>query len=154
MQLSRLFDHLAWADDKVVAAITSLPADSAERSQAAHLYAHLAGASHVWLSRLNGSTPVHTIWPELSLDDACTLTRESLNGFREFAARDAAALAEIIVYRNRAGKEYRNTVGDILTHVALHGSHHRGQLALLARQGNGSPAGTDYIAYLWELADA
>ena len=74
--------------------------------------------------------------------------------FREFAARDAPGLAKEITYRNRAGKEYRNTVGDILAHVALHGSHHRGQLALLVRQGGGVPAGTDYITYLWEIADA
>jgi len=151
---SRLFDHLVWADDNVVAAIVSLPERGAERAQAVHLYAHLAGASHVWLSRLRAQTPVHAVWPELPLEAARALMAETLLGLREFASRDAAGLAEEVEYRNRAGKQYRNTVGDILAHLLLHGSHHRGQLAMLARQGGGTPAGTDYIAYLWEMADA
>jgi uncharacterized damage-inducible protein DinB len=38
-------------------------------------------------------------------------------------------------------------VKDILTHVGLHGVYHRGQIALLARQGGGTAVATDYIIY-------
>jgi uncharacterized damage-inducible protein DinB len=32
--------------------------------------------------------------------------------------------------------------------VALHGSYHRGQIALLVRAGGSTPAPTDYIAFI------
>jgi uncharacterized damage-inducible protein DinB len=35
--------------------------------------------------------------------------------------------------------------------VALHGSYHRGQIALLMRQGGGAPAATDYIAFVRDM---
>src|SRR5256885_4889333 len=50
--LTRLFDHLAWADAAAREALRTLPADSEEVVRARSLYAHLAGAEHVWLARL------------------------------------------------------------------------------------------------------
>lgn len=35
-----------------------------------------------------------------------------------------------------------------LAHVVLHGSYHRGQIALLTRAGGGTPAATDYILFI------
>jgi uncharacterized damage-inducible protein DinB len=39
-------------------------------------------------------------------------------------------------------------VDDILLHVALHGSYHRGQVALLVREAANKPAPTDYIGFV------
>jgi uncharacterized damage-inducible protein DinB len=61
---------------------------------------------------------------------------------------EEADLTREIDYTNTAGRAFRSRVDDILTHVALHGSYHRGQLAMLARQGGGEPASTDYIAFV------
>ena len=36
----------------------------------------------------------------------------------------------------------------VLTHVALHGSYHRGQIAALIRSGGDEPINTDYIMWL------
>jgi uncharacterized damage-inducible protein DinB len=36
-------------------------------------------------------------------------------------------------------------VADVLTHVAMHGVYHRGQIAGAVRAANGTPAYTDYI---------
>jgi uncharacterized damage-inducible protein DinB len=35
--------------------------------------------------------------------------------------------------------------GDVALHVAFHGVHHRGQIALLVRENGGKPAHTDFI---------
>ena len=145
--LPTLLDHCAWADAEAARAIDTLPADGAERAQATRLYAHLAGAAHVWLARLQGRAPEHPVWPELSLEDARALADESMRGLRRFAAMDADTLAQEIAYRTSAGHPYRSTVATVLAHVALHGSHHRGQLALLTRQGGGTPASTDSIVF-------
>jgi uncharacterized damage-inducible protein DinB len=145
--LAKLLDHVAWADAKVYAAITALDVERPERSHAARIYSHVAAAEHIWHFRLEGRVPVHAVWPELSLDAAAALARESLAGLRAAAAADAGSLAREIEYRTSAGQAFRNTAADILSHVALHGSYHRGQIGLLTRQGGGTPVATDYVLY-------
>jgi uncharacterized damage-inducible protein DinB len=145
--LLNLMDHVAWADAQALASIASIDASRAERAQAARLYAHVAGAEHIWLSRLEGRRPAHPVWPDLSLEAAAALAKESLAGLRTLADAPAEALARVVEYQTTTGQALRNTVADILGHVALHGSYHRGQIALLTRQGGGAPAATDYIVY-------
>lgn len=84
------------------------------------------------------------MWPSLSLDEATALSRVSVAGLRTAADGD---LTRVVEYHNSAGHSFHNTVAEILAQVILHGSYHRGQLALLARQGGGTPAMTDYIFY-------
>ncbi|HEY0154736.1 MAG TPA: DinB family protein [Longimicrobium sp.] len=144
--LLSLMDHAAWADTRARAAIEHLP-DGDERARAVRLYAHLAAAEHVWLSRLEGRTPVHPVWPDLSLADAAALAADSIAAFRRVAEGAQDELARVVEYRNSAGLSFQNTVAEILTHVALHGSYHRGQIAALTRAGGGTPAATDYIMF-------
>lgn len=144
-----IFDHMLWADARTLEALRTMPAGSPEVERAVTNYAHVAAAEHVWLARLEGRTPAQPVWPSLGLEEAAALARESGEGLRAFvAALDEAGLAREVVYRNSAGQEFTNTVGDVLLQVALHGSYHRGQLATLARQGGGTPAATDYIVYV------
>lgn len=146
--LLKLLDHLTWADGEAVRALDALPEGSAERARAVMTYAHLAAAAHVWLNRLERRPPAHSVWPDLSLADARALADESLAGLRRHAGRDVGELAAEVEYRNSAGRVFRSTGADVLMHVVLHGSYHRGQLALLTRQGGGTPAATDYIAFV------
>ena len=146
--LTALIDHLAWADALTLDALRSMPSTSPERERSLKIYAHLAGSAHVWLARLEGRTPEHPVWPALDLEQAAALSRETSAALRALAERSGEAdLARVVIYRTSAGQSFENTVGDILTHVALHGSYHRGQLALLARQGGGDPAATDFIVF-------
>jgi uncharacterized damage-inducible protein DinB len=54
----------------------------------------------------------------------------------------------VVPYRNSAGLAFESTVEDILLHVCLHGSYHRGQIARAVRQGGATPAPTDYIGFI------
>ena len=54
-------------------------------------------------------------------------------------------LGDVVSYVNSKGEAWRSTVGDILTHVVLHSSYHRGQIAMLVRAAGGEPAITDLI---------
>lgn len=49
-----------------------------------------------------------------------------------------------VEYHTSNGATFRNSVADILTHVALHGSYHRGQIALVTREAGPTPVPTDY----------
>ena len=146
--LGALFDHLVWADERALEAVRAMPANAPETECAHVIYAHLAGSMHVWLSRIEGRTPTHVVWPSLPLDEAATLARETSAALRKIAVTlDANELAREITYHLSNGTPMISNVGDILAHVALHGSYHRGQLAMLARQSGAAPASTDYIAF-------
>lgn len=149
-----LFDHLAWADARTFAAIGTLDATAPERAEAARLYAHLAAAEHVWCSRLQGRQPQHAVWPELSLEDARALSTASIDELRGFAAGGQEELARVVEYRSTTGVAGRDTVLDILLQLALHGAHHRGQIALLVRRGGGTPEPTDWIVHVRSRARA
>lgn len=122
---------------------------SPELDRAKAIYAHLASAEHVWISRLRGHDPKYEIWPDLSLAEAAELARTSLEELDDFVSNASEEELETqISYRNSAGREFLNRAIDLVQHVALHGAYHRGQLALLARMAGAEPASTDFIAYL------
>ncbi|MDQ6634855.1 MAG: DinB family protein [Gemmatimonadota bacterium] len=147
--LPRLFDHLAWADAKARDALRAMPASTAEAKRATELYAHVAAAEHVWLARLMGRPQEYPVWPELDLDAGAELAARTASELRQFVASLCPEdLAREVDYANSAGRRFRDRVEDILMHVAMHGAYHRGQIALLTRQGGGEPASTDYIAFV------
>ena len=113
---TKLLDHVAWADVQVSAAIAALDIDRVERSQATRIYSHVAAAEHIWYSRLEHRSPAHVVWPDLSLEAAAALARESLAGLRAIAMGDAETLAREVEYRTSAGQAFRNSVADILSH--------------------------------------
>jgi uncharacterized damage-inducible protein DinB len=142
--LRKLIAHLAWADDRVLAALRSATAlDPA----CLELFAHVLAAEHVWLARLKGETPRHPVWPALSLEQCAGLVQANQ---RELAAYVAALapddLPRGVTYRNSAGQEFTSSIEDMLLHLCLHGTYHRGQIAWVLRRGGSVPMPTDYIA--------
>lgn len=140
-----MIDHLGWADRRVFDAVRDTTADPA----AVELLSHVLAAEHIWLTRLVGQPAVVPVWPILSLADCQRLAEENLAGLQAFVAGlSPAALREDIVYTNTAGQTYRTPTEDILLHVCLHGAYHRGQIAMVLKGSGGTPAPTDYIAYI------
>ena len=143
--LPRMFAHMAWADDR---ALQSLREMAAPPDQAVNLLAHMLGAEHEWLSRIQGQKSKHAIWPKLTLDHCAALARENHAAYAELARQAASGDGErIIAYRTSKGAEHTNTLADILLHVAQHGTYHRGQVALLVRASGGNAIPTDYILF-------
>ena len=142
---TRLYEHVEWAN---VLVLESLRSAKNLRTKDLELYAHMVGAEHVWLSRLNGTAPRVTVWPKLSADECETLSKENISAFGVVVSRlTPEMLRTAITYRNSAGDQFTSTIEDILTHVALHGAYHRGQIAASLRAGGDTPSPTDYIAF-------
>ncbi len=141
--LPDLLAHSSWADDLILRALRDAPVSDPE---VLRLFNHVIAAEHLWLSRIRGSAARVAVWPALSLDDLAALARENADGFRELLG-DAGGLNRIVRYRNSAGREFDNTVRDILVHVALHGHYHRGQIATRMRAAGRTPLYTDYIGW-------
>ena len=144
--LRRLLAHVAWANQR---ALATLRAQATPTRQAVALLAHVLGAEHVWLSRLEGRQAAVAIWPALDLDECEALARENAARFEALLDQlDApGALGRQVHYRTSTGVEFDSTAEDILLQVVTHGSYHRGQVALLVRGAGDAPQPTDYIAF-------
>jgi len=143
---TRLFQHLKWADARV---LESLRSAQNPQKRGLELYSHILGSEHVWLSRIRETTKRVDVWPVLTLDECESIARENVVAFTELLSRLTPDLLEKpITYRNSAGDQFTSTIEDILTHVAMHGSYHRGQIAASLRAGGDSPSPTDYIAFV------
>lgn len=144
--LTRLFAHAQWADERTLRSIVDsdhVPARALE------LFAHLLGAEHVWLARITGTAQRLPAWPTLTGAECDALMAENHAGFAAVLADlDADGLERAVTYRNSAGHEFTSTVGDMLMHVAMHGCYHRGQVAALVRAAGDTPQPTDYIAFV------
>ena len=136
---------MAWADARVLESLRqpNVPARALE------LYAHILGAEHVWLARLEERQSALPVWPSLTLEQCETVARDNARGFRAYVNRlTSEDLQRTVHYRNSAGLEFDSGLEEILLHVALHGSYHRGQVTLLVRGAGAEPAPSDYIAFV------
>src|SRR2546423_6914823 len=123
--LEQLYAHMWWAHDALVAELGRQPPDA----ETARFFAHVVAAEHLWLSRIDATKPRVAVWPTLSLDESTRLEAENRARFRDLLQRPDDTLRQRVRYRNSAGNDFENNVEEILTHVALHGHYHRGQIA-------------------------
>jgi uncharacterized damage-inducible protein DinB len=143
---TKVFRHLEWADARV---LQSLRSAQSVLKKDLDLYAHILGAEHVWLSRINGTPPKLAVWPSLTLDECDRLGGDNATAYQKLAADLTPETRQRpITYRNSAGEEFTSTLEDILTHVSLHGAYHRGQIAASLRAAGDTPIPTDYIAFV------
>lgn len=142
--LHRLFDHMYWADDLVLQRLRSAPEPAAVR-----LFAHVLGAERVWLTRLRGEDSQGLeVWPSLDVARCEELAPSNREGFEEYlAGLSPEALPRGIEYRNQQGAPFRAARIDILSHVATHGTYHRGQIAQSLRAAGHEPVNTDFIVW-------
>jgi uncharacterized damage-inducible protein DinB len=143
--LQRLVDHMTWADTQVLAKLRGAPEDTA----AIKWYAHVLAAERIWYLRLHGQDwTTQRVWPALSMDECAALAEQNSSQLRQFVARlKDDELERTITYTNSSGDTFTNTISDMLTHVALHGVHHRGQIAASLRANGVDPPALDFIRF-------
>lgn len=144
--LARLFQHLEWADQTLLAVFQQA---GEPPSEALKLLAHLLAAEAIWLSRIRGDpAPPLQVWPDLDLAGCRELRARTAAGYQALLpSLKEEQLDAPVAYRTSRGVACTNSLGDILLHVALHGSHHRGQIAALLRASGIEPAATDFILF-------
>ena len=142
--LEKLYDHNWWAHDAIVAELRRAAPDA----ETLRLLAHIVAAEHLWLSRIDDAKPRVAVWPALTLDEIAELEAENRTRFRELLARPDDTRLRRVRYRNSAGNDFENDVESILTHVAMHGHYHRGQIARTMRAAGREPVYTDYIGFV------
>lgn len=148
--LERLFQHMTWADQRVLDLLAANPEDP--QPEPRRLFSHTLAAERVWMLRLRGEdSAVQPVWPMYSLEELGEMARRNRDAYaRYLEGCDDGALAAEVAYRNTQGTEFRTAVSDILLHVFLHGAYHRGQIAAAVRGAGREPVNTDFITFVRE----
>lgn len=103
---------------------------------------HILGASRVWLARVTGEPPPFGLYPSFGAAELRCELETARAGWDLFLDTQADAdLSRVIAYTNTQ----RVPLGDILTHVPVHGQHHRGQINADLRAAGITPPTIDYI---------
>jgi uncharacterized damage-inducible protein DinB len=141
-QLQRQFAHNAWANEQALASLR----DGPPPERALRFMAHVVAAEWLWMARLKQWKQEFPVWPEWTREQCEAqggklppLWQELLRGMKP------AGLDQQIAYVNSKGEEWSSACGDILAHVLLHSSYHRGQVAAALREAGLTPATSDYI---------
>nr|WP_281257775.1 DinB family protein [Paenibacillus donghaensis] len=142
----RLAAHAHWANTEILRALQGTGGTSAKLTT---LFGHLLSAERVWLERLNHrDSSAIAIWPVSSLAECEALLKANYAGYQQYlSALSDSRLPDIVSYQNSKGIAYSSSVADILSHVALHGSYHRGQISTYLRLEGQEPVNTDFINY-------
>lgn len=147
-----MFGHVAWADERALSALETSHGDPAH---ALELFNHVLGAEAEWLARLEQRPCDVAIWPSFDLTRCRAMALRNREQYAAYLSHlPAADLDRSVRYRNSRGVEFESRIEDILIHVALHGSYHCGQVALLIRGAGAEPNATDYIAFVRGAAAA
>ncbi len=132
------YDH--WANREDLARLRTT--EHASR-RCTELLAHIIASEWLWLDRLRDEPQKMSVWPAFSLDSCAAKLEPLPKAWREYLS--TADLDGEIRYMNTRGEAFTSRVSDVLLHVSLHGSYHRGQIAMLIRNGGEEPAYTDFI---------
>lgn len=142
-----MYEHLDWANQRILEKLQSL---EDVKQDIIRLFSHILFAEKVWITRIQGlDSSQLPLWIDIGLEECKALISQNKETYSTFlASLTEEKLETIISYRNSTGKEFKNTLREILTHVALHGQYHRGQINLLLRSDGVDPMNVDYITFL------
>jgi uncharacterized damage-inducible protein DinB len=144
--IQNMFKHLHWANLRILDTLKEI---DEETKQTMNLFSHILHAELVWYTRLKGADSAHLpIWGEVSLESCVEMVHQNNHNFTDFLLNlSNSELDQILIYKNSTGSQFQSSIRDILTHVALHGQYHRGQINQLLRAAELEPVNVDYITF-------
>lgn len=113
-------------------------------------FAHALTADRVWLLRLREEgTEGAVLWPDLDATACRALAHRNADAYASYLdGLDEDRLDDLVTYRTSRGVAHENTVADVLDHVLIHASHHRGQVNAALRTVGPEPPHIDFMAWL------
>ena len=154
--LESLYDYSYWANKKLFDVLAGLTAEQFTETVAGsygsvrNTLVHVLSAEWGWLDRCGG-TPrgpalVATDYPTLtSLVDRWQQVETAMRAF--LAGLRDEDLDRVVEFALGSGPTHRMRLWELMHHAALHGVHHRGQVALLLRALGHVPGNFDLLIY-------
>ena len=149
--LRRLFAYDLWANNRVLQALEAAsPLEPA--SPIARLFSHIIAAQQIWLVRVRGEALSGgvIVWPEI---EPMLWPGMVQSTHAEWLGQLDAWQAELdapVSYHNTKGQTFETPLHEIVTHVIIHGQHHRAQIALHLREHGLTPPPTDFAFFTRE----
>jgi len=142
-----MYKHLDWANHRILEKLQNVEANN---QQVKRLFCHILHAEQIWIARIKGiDSSQLPIWSEGDLAICANLIKQNKEEFAALLAEiDETQLDHVKSYANSKGNEFTNSMRDILTHVALHGQYHRGQINSQLRAEGIEPINTDFITFI------
>ena len=142
-----MYEHLNWANQCILETLQSIEDENQEVNR---LFSHILFAEKVWITRLRGLDSSRLpIWLEVDMEVCAELVMQNEESLTTFLTNLANSdLDKLIFYTNSKGTEFKNSVRDILTHIAMHGQYHRGQINSRLRADGIEPVNIDFITFL------
>ena len=157
--LRNLYDYSYWANTRLADALSPLTAEEFTRYVAGsygsirNTMVHMLSAEWGWLERCGGAVRGPALaaqdYPTVaSLLDRCHAVEAHVRTFlASLADRDLERVVDFAIGR---GLSHSMPVGQLLHHAAIHGIHHRGQVAVLLRALGHAPGNFDILIYYAE----
>lgn len=155
-----LYDYSSWANGRLAAALSPLTTRQFTQHVAGsygsvrNTIVHMLSAEWGWLERCGGPAR----GPVLAAADYPTVA-SVLYRWRQVEARvhdflstlRDADLERVVEFTVARGLSHSMPVWQLLHHAAIHGVHHRGQIAVLLRTLGHAPGNVDILIYYAEL---
>ncbi|MEO7674681.1 MAG: DinB family protein [Pyrinomonadaceae bacterium] len=145
--LRHLFEYNDWANRRM---IVSLKENDSKRSL--ELLAHLLITEKEYFERFYGKDSTgFDFWPQMNIQECSAQTKDNAVQYEKLLKRfDDEAIGMYVKYKTSEGIPYENTFREMLSHVLIHSSTHRGNIMLKLREEGFEPPKIDYIIYLRE----
>ena len=122
-QLITLFEYNLWANQKFG---ETLKGGAFKNPKILTFISHILNAQLIWIDRINGKASETKVWTEYPIESAVDKLLESSQAWLEMLENESD-FDRMISYQNALGDSNSSVIYDIISHVANHGTHHRGQ---------------------------
>lgn len=139
----QVFEHEHWANLKVLESMIGATEIS---QQIIEIFSHTIAAQRIWLDRINGNKTELKVWEVF--DTNIMLELLEINYSDILKVINNQDFERLIAYQTSNGRHFTSTINQILSHLALHASYHRGQVVLLLKGKVDALPTTDYILYV------
>ena len=145
--LRHLFEYNDWANRRMIVSLKEI-----ESKRGMEIMAHLLVTEREYFERLHGKDSTgFNFWPDLTMHECSALAKENAGLYEKLLKRfDDEAIGLYVKYKTSEGVQYENTFREMLSHVLIHSSTHRGNIMLKLREEGFEPPKIDYIIYLRE----
>ena len=142
-----MFDHVNWANQRILETLQSIKGENQEVNR---LFSHILFGERIWITRLQGvDSSQLPVWSDVDIEICAELVMLNEVSFKEYLTDLVEPdMDKLIFYTNSKGTEFKHSARDILTHVALHGQYHRGQINSRLRAGGIEPVNIDFITFV------
>ncbi len=155
-ELKLLYDYSDWANKRLFPVVSQLTPEQftqpvgGQHPSIRDVLVHMVSAQWGWLSRCGGAQRGPALQPAdypnvASVRDVYSRVEAYV---REFLSQlEDDDMGRIIEFANPSGEKRSMPLGELMQHAAIHGVHHRGQIALMLQLLGCDPDNVDILLY-------